>query len=188
MEQEFPGPFFRPWKRKKVTWTVLLFGHVSSPHHRLPPTTFHTPQQSLFLTTALWARVNKNPDCSTGSFARLFTRSLAPLTHSLALHWSLCLRAHLAYSRVHGKVNDYYGYFFLCFFSVLDHSAPLVWHLTFTRESRLAAWLMSSIKEHQSEILGWTEIEARRRMRRMRRKRRKRRKRKTMEKRRKRRK
>ena len=33
---------------------------------------------------ALWARIPKNADWSTGRFAHLFAHSLAPLTHSLA--------------------------------------------------------------------------------------------------------
>ena len=63
----------------------------------------------------LWSRVTKNP------LARPFNCWLALLTRSLALHCSLCLRAHsfarshcsahlfsrsLTYSRARGKVND----------------------------------------------------------------------------------
>ena len=39
---------------------------------------------------ALWFRTAMNPDLSTGPLARPFDRSLAPLTHSLALHCLLC--------------------------------------------------------------------------------------------------
>ena len=42
---------------------------------------------------ALWSRSTTNPDVSTGPLARLFARSLAPLTRLLALHYSLCSRA-----------------------------------------------------------------------------------------------
>ena len=41
---------------------------------------------------ALWSGTNKNRDVSTGPLARPFARSLAPLTRSLALDCSLCLR------------------------------------------------------------------------------------------------
>ena len=41
---------------------------------------------------ALWARIIKNPDESTGPLARPFARSLAPLTRSLAPDCSLCSR------------------------------------------------------------------------------------------------
>ena len=43
----------------------------------------------------LWARTAKNTDCSTRPLARPFARSLAPITCSLALHYSLCSRAPL---------------------------------------------------------------------------------------------
>ena len=39
------------------------------------------------------ARIIKNPDCSTGPLARPFARSLAPLTRSLAPHYSFRSRA-----------------------------------------------------------------------------------------------
>ena len=39
-------------------------------------------------TIALWSRITKNPDVSTGPLARPFACSLAPLTHLLALHCS----------------------------------------------------------------------------------------------------
>ena len=65
---------------------------------------------------ALWARITKNPDCSTGPLARPFAHLLAPLTHLLALPCSLCshaplhslihLLAHFAHSLAHGKVID----------------------------------------------------------------------------------
>ena len=42
---------------------------------------------------ALWARITKNTDCSTGPLAHLFARSLAPLTH-------------FTHSLARGKVND----------------------------------------------------------------------------------
>ena len=64
-------------------------------------------------THALWARSIKNTDCSTGSLARRFARSLAPLNLSLAPHYSLRSRAllrslgiSLAHSLARGKVND----------------------------------------------------------------------------------
>ena len=38
---------------------------------------------------ALWARTTKNTDWSTGLLPRPFVHSLAPLTCSLALHFSL---------------------------------------------------------------------------------------------------
>ena len=44
---------------------------------------------------AQWARSTKNPDVSTGPLARPFARSLAPLTRSLAPHYSLRSRAPL---------------------------------------------------------------------------------------------
>ena len=54
---------------------------------------------------ALWARMIRNPDCSTGSLTRPFTHLLAPLTHSLALHDSLHSRA-LLHSLARATVND----------------------------------------------------------------------------------
>ena len=38
---------------------------------------------------ALWARITKNTDCSTGPLARSFAHSLAPLIKSFALDYSL---------------------------------------------------------------------------------------------------
>ena len=78
---------------------------------------------------ALWFKTTKNPDVSTGPLARLFACSLAPLTHLLAPHCSLCLRAHcahsfarsLTYSRARGKKADLMAIFSV-FFNVLDHS------------------------------------------------------------------
>ena len=67
-------------------------------------------------TNAQWFGKAKNQDVSTGPLACSFARSLAPLTHSLAPHYSLCSRAplrsfvrlltHFAHSRAHGIVND----------------------------------------------------------------------------------
>ena len=45
--------------------------------------------------TALWARLTKHTDWSTGPLARPFARLLALLTRSLAPHYSLCSRAPL---------------------------------------------------------------------------------------------
>ena len=71
----------------------------------------------------LWCRIIKNTDWSTGPLARPFACSLAPLTHSLALYYSLRLRAPLR-SLVHSlahfapfahrKVNE--SYLFCVFF------------------------------------------------------------------------
>ena len=47
---------------------------------------------------ALCARIIKNLDVSTGSPARPFTCSLAPLTHSLEPHYSLARALHCAHS------------------------------------------------------------------------------------------
>ena len=57
---------------------------------------------------AQWARITKNPDKSTGLLARLFARSLTPLTRSLAPDCSLRSRPplrSLAHSLARGKVN-----------------------------------------------------------------------------------
>ena len=65
---------------------------------------------------ALLSGITKNPDVSTGPLARLFVRSLTPLTHSLAPFCSLCSRAplrsfvrsltySLTHSRARGKVD-----------------------------------------------------------------------------------
>ena len=43
----------------------------------------------------LWARITKNTDWSTGPLTHPFARLLAPPTHSLAPHYSLCSRAPL---------------------------------------------------------------------------------------------
>ena len=83
---------------------------------------------------AQWARITKNPDKSTGLLARLFARSLTPLTRSLAPDCSLCLcpllrslvcsLTYFAHSLAGWTVNDKMAIFSV-FFSVLDHSAPL---------------------------------------------------------------
>ena len=92
----------------------------------------------------LWARIIKNPGCSTGSLARPFACSLAPLTFSLAPPRSL---AHFAHSLTRGTVN---GYSICGFF--MDHSAalfvtriPSVWYCQVVDEhmqtsSREDAW------------------------------------------------
>ena len=86
------------------------------------------------VTEALWARSTKNPDERTGPLAHPFASSLAPLTCSLAPHYSLCLRTllrslarsltHFAHSQAHGTVNDRMAIYSV-FFSGLDHSAPV---------------------------------------------------------------
>ena len=65
---------------------------------------------------AQWFETTKNQDVSTGPLDCPFTYSILPLTHLLAPHCLLCLRAplrsficslaHFAHSRAHGKVND----------------------------------------------------------------------------------
>ena len=62
---------------------------------------------------ALWSRIAKNPDVSTGPLALPFAHSLVPFTHLLAPHCSLHSRATLhslvrllTYSRSRGKKND----------------------------------------------------------------------------------
>ena len=68
------------------------------------------------ITSALWSITAKNRDVSTGPLARPFTRSLAPLTRSLAPDCSLRSRpllrslvrslAHFAHSLARWTVND----------------------------------------------------------------------------------
>ena len=75
-------------------------------------------------TKALWARMTKNPDVSTGPLTRLFARSLAPLACLLALDYLLRLQAPLcslarllayfAHSLARGAVNDFSSCFFRC--------------------------------------------------------------------------
>ena len=80
----------------------------------------------IFLGDALWARTTKNTDWCTGPLACPFARSLAPLTHLLALHYSLRslvrLLAHFAHSLTRGTVN-YWLAILSVFFSIFDHSA-----------------------------------------------------------------
>ena len=81
--------------------------------------------------TALWARITKSTDWSTGPLARPFARSLAPLTRSLAPDCSLRSRpplrslvrslAHFTHSLARGKVNDWMAILSV-FFSIFDHS------------------------------------------------------------------
>ena len=65
------------------------------------------------LSVAPWSGSTKNTDISTGPLACPFARSLAPLTHLLALHYLLRTRALLrllalfAHSLARGKVNDW---------------------------------------------------------------------------------
>ena len=66
-------------------------------------------------TLALWSGTNKNRDVSTGPLARLFARSVALLTRSLAPGCSLrslpplrslvCSLVHFAHSLARGTVN-----------------------------------------------------------------------------------
>ena len=70
-------------------------------------------------------------DCRNGPLARLFARSLAPLTHLLAPDCSLrsrpplrslvCLLVHFAHSLARGIVNDWMAILSV-FFSIFDHS------------------------------------------------------------------
>ena len=84
------------------------------------------PFQSPRKRNSLWARIVKNPDCSTGPLARLFTHSLAPLTWLFALHYSLRSRAPLRSltSLTPSLVRQWMIRWLsiLCFFSVLAHS------------------------------------------------------------------
>ena len=50
----------------------------------------NTPDGEVRRVIALKGRIIKNPDVSHGPLTRPFTRSLAPLTHSLAPHYLLC--------------------------------------------------------------------------------------------------
>ena len=80
---------------------------------------------------AHWARSTKNPDVSTGPLPCPFARSLAPLTRSLAPHYSLrsraplrslvCSLAHFALSLARGTVDDWMDIYSV-FFSILAHS------------------------------------------------------------------
>ena len=80
---------------------------------------------------ALWARINKNPDVSTGPLARPFARPLAPLTRLLDPHNSLYSRAplcslihslahfaHFTHSLARGTVNDLIAIFSVFFFDL----------------------------------------------------------------------
>ena len=76
----------------------------------------HFDYPSVSFTLSLWSRIAKGPDRSTKPLARFFACSLAPLTHSLALHCLLCLRAmlhslarllaHFTHFLACGKVNN----------------------------------------------------------------------------------
>ena len=100
-------------------------------------------------SSALWARITKNPDCSTGPLTRPFARLLAPLIHLHALYCSLrlCaplhslirLLAHSTHSLARGTVNDWMEIFSMIF-SVLDHRAMMVMvlHHRLTRHSSIA--------------------------------------------------
>ena len=80
----------------------------------------------------LWYRSAKNPDESTGPLARLFARSLAPLTRSLAPPCLLrsratlcsfgCLLAHSLTPELVGKCISRW-LLCLCFFFYLAHNA-----------------------------------------------------------------
>ena len=81
---------------------------------------------------ALWARITKNTDWSTGPLAHPFACSVAPLTRSLAPHYSLCFRAPLhslvcslaqfSHTLASGKEIDWMAILSV-FLSILDHSA-----------------------------------------------------------------
>ena len=76
---------------------------------------------SLFFlfSLALWSRITRNTDWSTGPLACPFARSLAPLTHLLAPHCLLCSHAplhSLICSLPRGKVIDKMAFFFCVFF------------------------------------------------------------------------
>ena len=97
---------------------------------------FVTPHWRWTSARALWARSTKNPDVSAGPLARPFARSLAPLTRSLAPHYSLRSRAplrslarslpHFAHSLARGKVIDEMA-IFSGFYSILAYSAGEEW-------------------------------------------------------------
>ena len=92
-------------------YTRVLIKHLKTDHH--DKTRCHL--QPNMYTTALWSITAKNTKCSTGPLARLFARSVAPLTRSLAPDCSLRLHpplrsfvrslAHFAHSLARGKVN-----------------------------------------------------------------------------------
>ena len=100
---------------------LLLFPLSSLLHHPTSPSlsffsslSFSFPFDHVSLSP-LWSKTAKNTDCSTGSLAHPFARSLAPLTRSLAPDCSLRSRpplrslvrslAHFAHSLARGKVN-----------------------------------------------------------------------------------
>ena len=66
-----------------MTHSVTFSHHRSSQSHEFPT------------SMALWARITKSTDWSTGPLAHPFAHSLAPLTRSLAPHYSLFSRAPL---------------------------------------------------------------------------------------------
>ena len=100
--------------------------HNSHPHYRhysqsLKPSAFPLPSRlhsCLPSRPALWSRMAKNPDVSTGSLAHPFVHSLVLLTHSLASHCLLRSRTPLRSLPCLKWMIRWL--FFLCFFSALD--------------------------------------------------------------------
>ena len=95
----------------------------------------HFDYPSVSFTLSLWSRIAKGPDRSTKPLARFFACSLAPLTHSLALHCLLCLRAmlhslarllaHFTHFLACGKVKEWMVIYSV-FYSLLDHSEVVI--------------------------------------------------------------
>ena len=75
----------------------------------------------IYASIPLWYRTTMNPDVSTGTLTRPFLCSLTPLTHSLALHYSLCLHSlvrllirSLAHSLIPELVGSVLAVIFFC--------------------------------------------------------------------------
>ena len=71
-----PGRVRKRGRARERQWQSAFCGTES-------PLPSHQP-------SPLWFRRAMNPDVSIGPLSCLFTRLLAPLTHSLALHYLLC--------------------------------------------------------------------------------------------------
>ena len=84
------------------------------------------PGQQTFLNhRSLWPRISKNTDWSTGPLARPFAHSLAPLTHSIAPHYSLRSRSPLCSAALTRLLTSLTPS--LVGKSILAHSADCLW-------------------------------------------------------------
>jgi len=109
--------YLSPRRPSGGNWGKAMNRTGGSPSHRIYDRTLLSPSTmyTMLMGTradALWSITAKNTDCRTGSLARPFARSLAPLTR--------------------GTVNDWIAILSV-FFSIFDHSVMRIVHESLRR-------------------------------------------------------